>query len=168
VTLSGGRATAAANACFKAANAINAATVTSLNTYGCHFQGHSVLISPALGTFGTAGRSNWRDSGLRNWDLSFIKSWKFQDRLTAQFRAEFFNVLNHPNFANPCGASNGFGPTAFADPYFNRQFRLRLCDTRSGRGQPGTWIRRQPRNSVGLEVDFLVTVSIGGDAFESR
>jgi hypothetical protein len=116
VNLTGAQNTAAANACFKAANAINAATVSSLDTYGCYFQGRSVLIPPALGTFGTAGRNNWRDSGFRNWDLSLIKSFKFGERLTAQFRAEFFNVLNHPNFANPYGASNGFGIGSYGDP----------------------------------------------------
>jgi len=32
-----------------------------------------------------------------------VKDEKFKERLTAQFRAEFFNVLNHPNFYNPTG-----------------------------------------------------------------
>ena len=71
-------------------------------------KGSSVLIPPAAGTYGTAGRNIFRDSGFRNWDLSLTKSWKFRERLTAQFRAEFFNVLNHPNFSNPFGASNGY------------------------------------------------------------
>jgi hypothetical protein len=30
--------------------------------------------------------------------MSVQKDWKFKERLTAQFRAEFFNVLNHPLF----------------------------------------------------------------------
>jgi len=68
---------------------------------GCYIQGSSVFIAPPSGTFGTAGRNIFRDSGFRNWDLSVFKNWKFKERLTAQFRAEFFNVLNHPNFANP-------------------------------------------------------------------
>jgi hypothetical protein len=38
-----------------------------------------------------------------------VKDEKFKERLTAQFRAEFFNVLNHPNFYNPTGpAGAGF------------------------------------------------------------
>jgi hypothetical protein len=37
------------------------------------------------------------------------KNWHFGERLTAQFRAEFFNILNHPNFANPYGGQNGYG-----------------------------------------------------------
>jgi hypothetical protein len=36
-----------------------------------------------------------------------FKSFKFKERLTAQFRAEFFNVLNHPNFTNPTVNSEG-------------------------------------------------------------
>ena len=58
-------------------------------------------MPPAIGTFGTTGRNVFRDSGFRNWDVSVFKTFVFKERLTAQFRAEFFNVLNHPNFANP-------------------------------------------------------------------
>ena len=83
---------------------------------GCYAQGNSVLVPASLGAFGTSGRNIWRDSGIRNLDLSVTKSWKFQERLTAQFRAEFFNVFNHPNFTNPYGASSGFGIGAEGDP----------------------------------------------------
>jgi hypothetical protein len=116
VTLTSAQSTAAATACFNAANAINAATVTSLDKYGCYFQGNSALIPPALGTFGTSPRNNFRDSGIRNVDLSVTKGWKFRERLTAQFRAEFFNIFNHPNFTNPYGSSNGFGAGTYGDP----------------------------------------------------
>ena len=67
------------------------------------------MIPASLGTFGAMGRNTFRDTGFRNWDFSVAKNWKFKERLTAQFRAEFFNVLNHPNFANPFGGQNGFG-----------------------------------------------------------
>ena len=67
------------------------------------------MLAPALGTFGTMGRNIFRDSGFRDWDLSVFKNFKFKERLTAQFRAEFFNVLNRPNFANP-------GLNATSDP----------------------------------------------------
>ena len=75
-----------------------------------------MLIPPALGTFGTAPRNNFPASGLSNLDLSVTKGWKFRERLTTQFRAEFFNILNHPNFTNPYGSSNGFGPGLYSDP----------------------------------------------------
>jgi hypothetical protein len=54
-------------------------------------------------------RNPFRDPGFRDWDLSITKGWRFKERLTAQFRAELFNVLNHPNFANPYGGSNTYG-----------------------------------------------------------
>ncbi len=87
-----------------------------LTQLGCWAQGSSVLIPPALGTFGTSGRNIWRDSGIRNVDLSITKEWKFRERLAAQFRAEVFNIFNHPNFTNPYGASSGFGIGNEGDP----------------------------------------------------
>jgi Carboxypeptidase regulatory-like domain/TonB dependent receptor/TonB-dependent Receptor Plug Domain len=100
-----------APACETAATAIGPGAVNSLNNVvgGCYMKGNSVMIPPAVGTFGTMGRNLFRDSGFRNWDFSVAKNWKFKERFGAQFRAEFFNVLNHPNFANPFGGQNGFG-----------------------------------------------------------
>jgi len=94
----GGSATMPA-ACTSNAAATGATAV--LATSGCYAEGGSVMIPPARGTFGTMGRNIFRDSGYRDWDLSVFKNFKFKERLTAQFRAEFFNVLNRPNFANP-------------------------------------------------------------------
>ena len=39
--------------------------------------------------------------GLNNWDVSFIKETHLSERLTLQFRAEFFNFLNHAQFNAP-------------------------------------------------------------------
>ena len=36
------------------------------------------------------------------------------ERVTAQFRAEFFNIFNHPNIANPFGGPGG--SNAYTDP----------------------------------------------------
>jgi hypothetical protein len=105
-----------ANACFAAANAINPGTVTSLNSFGCYAQGNSVMIPPEAGTFGTMSRNPFHDPGFRDWDLSITKSFRFRERLTTQFRAELFNVLNHPNFANPYGGSNGFNENDPSSP----------------------------------------------------
>ncbi len=43
---------------------------------------------------GEEGRSAVRKTIPRNWDFSVNKNWKFKERYTIQFRAEFFNVLN--------------------------------------------------------------------------
>lgn len=92
-----------------AAAADNPGLLASLTTWGCYAKGKSLMIPPAFGTFGTMGRNLFPDSGFRNLDFSVAKNFHFGERLRAQFRAEFFNVLNHPNFANPYGGQNGYG-----------------------------------------------------------
>ena len=89
------------------------AATESLAFHGCYAQGNSIMIPPPLGTFGTMGRNIFPDSGFRNVDFSLAKNWHFGERFRAQFRAEFFNIFNHPNLANPYGGQNGFG---FNDP----------------------------------------------------
>jgi hypothetical protein len=95
-------------ACQNAAEANGPLAVASLVNNGCYMKGGSVLAPAAYGSLGTTGRNIFRDSGFRNWDLSVVKSWKVKERLNAQFRAEFFNVLNHPKFANPYGGRTGY------------------------------------------------------------
>jgi hypothetical protein len=45
--------------------------------------------------------SDVRAPGVINLDASLFKNIRFRERLNLQFRAEFFNVLNHANFAPP-------------------------------------------------------------------
>jgi hypothetical protein len=97
--------------CLAQATKNGALAVASLTNNGCFANGSSIMIPPAYGQFGTVGKNIFRDTPFRNWDLSIIKNWKFKERLTAQFRAEFFNVLNHPLFADV-----GAGHLANNDP----------------------------------------------------
>jgi len=92
----------------------------TLHDGGCYVSGKSVMVPPKAGTFGTMGRNIFRDSGFKNVDFSVFKIFKFSERYSAQFRAEFFNLFNHPIIANPFGAANGSqfgwdpsGPGAF-------------------------------------------------------
>jgi hypothetical protein len=100
-------------ACATQALAVDGGTpgpsTASLTTFGCYAKGNSIMIPPPLGQFGNMGRNLFRDSGFRNFDFSIAKNWHFGERFHAQFRAEFFNIFNHPNFANPYGGQNGFG-----------------------------------------------------------
>jgi len=53
---------------------------------------------PADGDFGNVGKGSLRSPGLTVWDAGVFKNFAFTERLRVQFRAEFFNVLNHTNF----------------------------------------------------------------------
>ena len=56
---------------------------------------------PGTRHFGNLGRNALRGPAFKEINLSVFKNTLLTERLTLQFRAEFFNVLNHPNFANP-------------------------------------------------------------------
>jgi hypothetical protein len=98
-------------ACDTKAAAMGALATASLFNNGCYAVGNSVLLPPPYGTYGTTGKNIFRDTPFHNWDVSVQKNWKFKERLSAQFRAEFFNVLNHPMFADV-----GNGHLATNDP----------------------------------------------------
>ena len=89
------------------------AETAALNLFGCYAAGNSVMMAPPLGQFGNMGRNMFQDSGFKNFDFSIAKNFHFGEAMRLQFRAEFFNILNHPNFANPYGGQNGYG---FNDP----------------------------------------------------
>jgi Carboxypeptidase regulatory-like domain/TonB-dependent Receptor Plug Domain/TonB dependent receptor len=51
--------------------------------------------------FGSSPRNGFYGPHYRNFDLSLNKETKLTERFNMELRADFFNVLNHPNFANP-------------------------------------------------------------------
>ena len=61
----------------------------------------AAFIAPANGTVGNTGRDTLIGPGLSTLDLSLLKSTQVSEHLRAQFRAEFFNALNHTNFSTP-------------------------------------------------------------------
>lgn len=94
------------------------ASTESLAFFGCYAQGSSIMLPPPLGQFGNMGRNIFQDSGFKNFDFSLAKNFHFGEVMRLQFRAEFFNILNHPNFANPYGGQNGFGLNDPSAPSF--------------------------------------------------
>jgi hypothetical protein len=58
--------------------------------------------TPPTGRVGTSGRNQFYGPGLFNWDLAAAKNFAiWRERTRLQFRADFFNLFNHTNFANP-------------------------------------------------------------------
>ena len=159
VQFSDAQSTALFGACLAAAQnvdggAVGGPTSTSLAQFGCYAQGSSVMIPPAAGTFGTMGRNLFRDSGFRSWDLSVVKTWKFREHLRAQLRGEFFNVLNHPSFANPYGGTSGYGPGAFNDPSSLGAFGCGCATPDQAGGNPVVGSGSNRAIQIGLKIIF--------------
>ena len=61
----------------------------------------AAFIPAPRGTFGNAGRNTVIGPGTNIADFSVVKSTRISERINLQFRSEFFNLFNHPNFALP-------------------------------------------------------------------
>jgi hypothetical protein len=75
------------------------------------------FILPQAGTYGNVGRDTLVGPGMTDVDFATLKSTTLSERVTLQFRAEFFNILNHANFNTPntvvfTSATSGISPTA--------------------------------------------------------
>ena len=92
----------------------------------------SCFVNAAPGTFGDAGRNSVWGPGNKNWDFALFKGGKITERFNYQFRAEFFNFLNHPSFGcnNPCLGSQigtgNFGQITGANDPREIQFGLKF------------------------------------------
>jgi hypothetical protein len=65
---------------------------------------------------GNLPRNSLRGFGATQWDLAIHREFPIREALKLQFRAELFNVLNHPNFAPPVGD--------LSDPRFGKSTQL--------------------------------------------
>ncbi len=72
-------------------------------------------FSSPLGTgkFGNVGRNTLKGPAVYNWDFSLFKSFRVREHHELQFRSEFFNTFNTPQFAPPA-ASLG-SPVTFGE-----------------------------------------------------
>lgn len=67
--------------------------------------------APTYGTTGKLGRDTLTGPGYADWDLSLSKTTALNERVRTQFRAEFFNILNHTNLQTPNATILASGPT---------------------------------------------------------
>jgi hypothetical protein len=82
---------------------------------------------------GDLGRNVLRGVGAAQWDFALHREFAIHEALRLQFRAELFNILNHPNFAPPV--------PDISDPHFGRSTQM------LGRGLNGSPL--QGSNSAG-------------------
>lgn len=66
-----------------------------------------VVADPTLATYGTLPRNYFRGPDYVNFDLAFSKTTAITEAVKIELRAEFFNIFNHANFANPGIVNNG-------------------------------------------------------------
>ena len=71
----------------------------------------NAFSAPAAGYVGNAGRDSLTGPGYVDWDLSLLKSTQITETARLQFRAEFFNILNHTNLQLPNEVVYSAGPT---------------------------------------------------------
>jgi len=71
----------------------------------------NAFAAPKAGYVGTAHRDSLVGPGYADWDLSLLKSTQISEAVRLQFRAEFFNILNHTNLALPNEVVYSAGPT---------------------------------------------------------
>jgi outer membrane receptor protein involved in Fe transport len=77
------------------------------------------FTDPVLGSFGNVGINTLNGPGLNSWDFSVLKTFPIDEKRRLEFRSEFFNLPNHPNFlfAAP-GPQNGNNSTVLGTPTF--------------------------------------------------
>jgi hypothetical protein len=80
---------------------------------GISISGFAGDCVPGTQHYGNLGRNALQGPPFKQWDLAIYKTTKITERLNLQLRAEFFNLLNHPNFSNP------LLPAFIADPASN-------------------------------------------------
>jgi len=68
---------------------------------------------PAAGSIGTAGRNTFRGPRYFNIDMSVVKKFKVTETHSVSFRAEAYNLLNNPNFANPSATYSNAATSTF-------------------------------------------------------
>jgi hypothetical protein len=112
--------------------------------------GSSVLVPPPFGSYGSTTQNLWRDAGFKNWDFSIAKAFTLKEQFKAEFRVEFFNILNKPDFSNPSGGPGG----AIGDPSGGAPFGFSglTPDTYSSNPQLGSGGARAMQ--LGLKLSF--------------
>jgi hypothetical protein len=106
--------------------------------------------------YGNVGRNALRGPGFFQWDFSAMKSFNLTEKTQFQFRADLFNILNHPNYSNPDGGVcssliwQNAGTTAGCIPNPNFGVTASTVANQTGNGAIGNGTSRQAQFSAKL------------------
>lgn len=59
-----------------------------------------IALAAGVGRTGTAGRNTERTRGINNFDFNITKRFRVTEGTSLEFRTEFFNVFNHPQYGS--------------------------------------------------------------------
>jgi hypothetical protein len=101
--------------------------VNGVPTAGFYFDPR-VFAPSAVGSEGNTRRRFFHGPGINNWNMAFHKDTALTEQVNLQFRADFFNIFNHAQFATPLGIQNGAvgQVTATVQPSGSRTAQLSL------------------------------------------
>ncbi len=105
---------------------------------------------------GDVGRNELRGPGFFQLDLSGMKNFQITERLKVQFRADVFNILNHPNFANPDGGIC----TAVASSSPGPPFVPASCTVNPNFGATGQTVADVNTNQIGNGTSRQIQLSL--------
>ena len=98
------------------------------------FYNQAVFTTPPLApgqqnahVFGNGGNGNLRGPELINFDVGVLKNFRLTERQTLQFRAEFFNIANTPNFALPSNQVDIVGGAAISSTVPDNQREIEFA-----------------------------------------
>ncbi len=78
--------------------------IPGVNPYlkqGLQYLNPAAFTTPAAGTYGNSRRNNLSGPNLAQLDLTLQKEFGLTEQFRLKFQSDVYNVLNHPNFANP-------------------------------------------------------------------
>jgi hypothetical protein len=102
----------------------------AINRTSC-VQVAGIYTLPNLYTYGDVHRNDLKGPGFENTNLSVFKDFPISHGLTLQFRAEAFNLFNHPNPGNP-NSTLGSVPVASGTEIGNPATGNRVVDPATG------------------------------------
>jgi hypothetical protein len=110
-------------------NPFNVAPCATGTTRCKSWMNFGAFTAPAAGQFGSVKKNSFNGPNFVTFDTALARKFNFNERVNLQFRAEYFNLLNHTNFADPAVSlanSSTFGRITTANDPRIAQLSLKL------------------------------------------